>query len=240
MVKIQSSSQAEENEGTNMTDITTISIGRTSGFGSVEDSFYEELTVTYDSISYEYKPGMETEFNKSEEWFYRTTRPAFQELFRQAAAAAVEGINRVEEKFVTDIGFTSISVTYADGTVLGRALYFPEDESELKECFNYIQQMVPGGESIPTLLTVREVKKNSALRDFTRSLVQRWKWKDQRPKMPDLPDTLLPPDLPHTLLPPNSPDTLFPPDPPDYPDLSDTLVLPDLPDYPDSSQSDDF
>ena len=153
MVKIQSSSQAEENEGTNMTDITTISIGRTSDFGSVEDSFYEELTVTCDSISYEYKPGMETEFNKSEEWFYRTTRPAFQELFRQAAAAAVEGINRVEEKFVTDIGFTSISVTYADGTVLGRALYFPEDESELKECFNYIQQMVPGGESIPTLLT---------------------------------------------------------------------------------------
>ena len=89
MVKIQSSSQAEDNEGTNMTDITTISIGRTSDFGSVEDSFYEELTVTYDSISYEYKPGMETEFNKSEEWFYRTTRPAFQELFRQAAAAAV-------------------------------------------------------------------------------------------------------------------------------------------------------
>ena len=170
MVKIQSSSQAEENEGTNMTDITTISIGRTSDFGSVEDSFYEELTVTCDSISYEYKPGMETEFNKSEEWFYRTTRPAFQELFRQAAAAAVEGINR-------------------------------------------------------------EVKKNSALGDFTRSLVQRWKWKDQRPKMPDLPDTLLPPDLPHTLL---------PPDPPDYPDLSDTLVLPDLPDYPDRSQSDDL
>ena len=153
MVKIEISSGTEENEGTNMTDITTISIGRTSGFGSVEDSFYEELTVTCDSISYEYKPGMETEFNKSEEWFYRTTRPAFQELFRQAAAAAVEGINRVEEKFVTDIGFTSISVTYADGTVLGRALYFPEDESELKECFNYIQQMVPGGESIPTLLT---------------------------------------------------------------------------------------
>ena len=51
MVKIQSSSQAEENEGTNMTDITTISIGRTSDFGSVEDSFYEEeLTVTCDSI----------------------------------------------------------------------------------------------------------------------------------------------------------------------------------------------
>lgn len=237
MVKIEISSGTEENEGTNMTDITTISIGRTSGFGSVEDSFYEELTVTCDSISYEYKPGMETEFNKSEEWFYRTTRPAFQELFRQAAAAAVEGINRVEEKFVTDIGFTSISVTYADGTVLGRALYFPEDESELKECFNYIQQMVPGGESIPTLLTVREVKKNSALGDFTRSLVQRWKWKYQRPKLPD---------PPHTLLPPNSPDTFFSLDPPEYPDLPDTLrppKLPDypnLPDYPDRSQSDDL
>ena len=156
MVKIEISSGTEENEGTNMTDITTISIGRTSDFGSVEDSFYEELTVTCDSISYEYKPGMETEFNKSEEWFYRTTRPAFQELFRQAAAAAVEGINHVEEKFVTDIGFASISVTYADGTSLERTLYFSEDRSELKECLSLIQQMVPEGESIPALLIIEE------------------------------------------------------------------------------------
>ena len=156
MVKIEISSGTEENEGTNMTDITTISIGRTSDFGSVEDSFYEELTVTCDSISYEYKPGMETEFNKSEEWFYRITRPAFQELFRQAAAAAVEGINRVEEKFVTDIGFASISVTYADGTSLERTLYFSEDKSELKECLSLIQQMVPEGESIPALLIIEE------------------------------------------------------------------------------------
>ena len=109
-----------------MADITTIRIGSTSGYGTVEDSYDDELTVTRDSISYEYKPEMETEFNKSEEWFYRITRPAFQELFRQAAAAAVEGINRVEEKFVTDIGFASISVTYADGTSLERTLYFSE------------------------------------------------------------------------------------------------------------------
>ena len=139
-----------------MADITTIRIGSTSGYGTVEDSYDDELTVTRDSISYEYKPEMETEFNKSEEWFYRITRPAFQELFRQAAAAAVEGINRVEEKFVTDIGFASISVTYADGTSLERTLYFSEDISELKECLSLIQQMVPEGESIPALLIIEE------------------------------------------------------------------------------------
>ena len=159
-----------------MATITSIRIGSSSGYGPIDRAFSMELVVTWYSISYEYKPERETEFRKAEEWSYRTTNPTFQGLFWQAAVAAVEGINRVEKKFVTDIGSSSISVTYDDGTSIGSRLYFPEDKAELKECFEWIQQMVPGCESIPALISTSSSyrKRGGGLGSFFQTLSRLW------------------------------------------------------------------
>lgn len=83
----------------------------------------------------------------------------------------------MEKKFVTDIGFSSISVTYDDGTSIGSRLYFPEDEAEFKECFEWVQQMVPGCKSTPTLIITLDNygKKGGGLGSFFQALSRLWR-----------------------------------------------------------------
>ncbi len=117
-----------------MADIFRIVIKGGSGYGPVDEAFSDKVTIDCDSIRYEYTPVVESEINMPRKW-----------------AAAVEAIlNWEEEPFVTDLGVTTFTVTYADKTKTTRDFILPGDD--FKECFAIIKQMVPGCEYMPAVL----------------------------------------------------------------------------------------
>jgi len=133
-----------------MADIIRITIKGESGYGPVDEAYSDKVTIDRDSIRYEYKPVVESEINPPRKWSYKTSSPIFQKLFREAAAAVEVILNWEEEPFVTDLGVTSFTVTYADKTKATRDFILPGDD--FKECFAIIKQMVPGCEYTPAVL----------------------------------------------------------------------------------------
>ncbi len=133
-----------------MADIFRIVIKGGSGYGPVDEAFSDKVTIDCDSIRYEYTPVVESEINMPRKWTYKTSSPIFQKLFREAAAAVEVILNWEEEPFVTDLGVTSFTVTYADKTKATRDFILPGDD--FKECFTIIKQMVPECEYTPTVL----------------------------------------------------------------------------------------
>ena len=137
-----------------MGDIIRIIIKGGSEYGPMDEAYSDKVTIDRDAIRYEYKPWMESEINIPRKWSYKTSSPIFQKLFGEAAAAVESIINWEEEWFVTDIGVTSFTVTYADKTRITRDFMLPGDY--FKECFSIIKQMVPGCEYTPAVLLTSE------------------------------------------------------------------------------------
>ena len=137
-----------------MTDIIRIVIKGGSGYGPVDEAFSGKVTITHDSIRYEYKPVSGSGITIPKKWSYKTSSPIFQKLFGEAAAAVEAILNWKEEPFVTDMGVTTFTVTYADMTKATRDFILPGDD--FKECFDIIKQMVPGCEYTPAVLLTSE------------------------------------------------------------------------------------
>jgi hypothetical protein len=137
-----------------MADIIRITIKGGSGYGPVDEAYSDKVIIDRDSIRYEYKPVRESEINMPGKWSYKTSSPVFQKLFREAAAAVEAILNREEDLFVTDLGVTTFTVTYADKTRVSRDFILPADD--FKACFAIIKQMVPECEYTPAVLLTSE------------------------------------------------------------------------------------
>ena len=60
-----------------MADIVRIVIKGASGYCCFDDAFNDKVTLTNDSISYEYIPCVESEMNQKRKWSYKTNSPLF-------------------------------------------------------------------------------------------------------------------------------------------------------------------
>ena len=120
----------------------------------MDEAYSDKVTIERDSIRYEYKPVVESEINPPRRWSYKTTSPIYQERFREAATAVEAILSWEEEPFVTDLGVTTFTLTYADKTKATRDFILPGDD--VNECFAIIKQMVPGCEYVPAVLLTSE------------------------------------------------------------------------------------
>ena len=64
-----------------MTDIIRIVIKGSSGYCCYDEAYNDKVTITEDSISYEYIPVLESEVNQKRKWSYRTNSPLFKKTF---------------------------------------------------------------------------------------------------------------------------------------------------------------
>ena len=133
-----------------MAKIARILIKGTSGFCSVYEAYSDKVTVTPDSISYEYKPYRESDAHRPFKWSYRTTNPRFRELFGQVAEKVAAILVQDEEYFATDVGPTTFVVTYDDKTRSRRE--FSASGDCFAECFGLLQEMVPSLETVPKVI----------------------------------------------------------------------------------------
>ena len=68
-----------------MAEITRIVIKGSSGCCCVDEAFNDKVTITEESISYEYVPYVESESNLKRKWSYKTNSPLFKKKFAEIA-----------------------------------------------------------------------------------------------------------------------------------------------------------
>ena len=137
-----------------MSEIKTIVIKGCSGYCCIDEAFEDKVTIAADSISYEYKPDVESKANLYRKWSYKTNSPIFKIKFSEIARMLPGILNSPIEAFCTDIGGIEFVITYADKTKLKKQYWLPGEH--FANLFNLIKSIVPKCEYIPAVLLTDE------------------------------------------------------------------------------------
>ena len=80
----------------------------------MEYAYNDILTITANSIAYEYKPYLENDnsLNVRRKWSYKTTNSIFSLVFEKIAVAVKEILSRDQEAMYCDCGNIDFIVTY--------------------------------------------------------------------------------------------------------------------------------
>lgn len=137
-----------------MAEITRIVIKGSSGYCCYDEAFNDKVTVTQDSITYEYVPYQETDINPKRKWSYKTNSPIFKMKYDEVAGMLPGIIERGVEEFRTDIGSIEFNITYSDKMKFKETYWVPGDYFE--ELFVAIKSLVPECEYPPAVLLTSE------------------------------------------------------------------------------------
>ena len=130
-------------------EIIRVVIKGASGYGPVDLAFQDKVTITGDSIQYEYKPYIVSDTNQVRKWSYKTTNPAFRRKFDKLAKL-IPGVMAADEEFVMDVGAITFTITYSDKTKETREFFIPG--GKFKKVFSVVREMVPRGEEAPAVI----------------------------------------------------------------------------------------
>lgn len=133
-----------------------IVIKSTSGYCPVDYAYSAKLTITPNSIAYEYKPYLEGDniLNLHKKWSYKTTSENFGFVFEKIAGAVDEILKRDQEPMYCDCGDIDFIVTYDDGSKATREFGVPADE--FADCFKIISEIIPVTEDVPEAIRISE------------------------------------------------------------------------------------
>lgn len=137
-----------------MSKIIKIVIKGTSGWCCADEAYDDRVTVTEESIAYEYHPKIEKEINPSRKWSYKTTSPIFKKLYSDLLEIMPTIVNRDSFIFCTDVGWIEFIISYSD-KIKFKARFFCTGD-EFKDCFQIIKHMVPKSEYIPAVLLTED------------------------------------------------------------------------------------
>ncbi|MBQ4529584.1 MAG: hypothetical protein IJA36_03075 [Lachnospiraceae bacterium] len=137
-----------------MADIIRIVIKGAWGYCCIDEAFNDKVTITSESISYEYVPAIETERNSKRKWSYKTNSPLFKIKYGEIVSMLSEIIERGIDVFCTDIGGIEFNITYSDKTKFKEIYWVPGDYFE--DLFKIIKSMVPECEYTPAVLLTSE------------------------------------------------------------------------------------
>lgn len=87
-----------------------------SGYCCSDEAYNDKITITSESISYEYTPFLESKVNPKRKWSYKTNSPLFEMQYEQIASMISETIKKEVLEFCTDIGGIEFNITYSDKT----------------------------------------------------------------------------------------------------------------------------
>ncbi len=135
-----------------MKDIVKIVIKGSSGYGCIDDAYSDKVTITPESIAYEYVPAVESEMNPKRKWSYKTDSPIFKMKYNELIALMPGVTERVIEEFCTDVGGIEFVITYADKTRFHKIFWVTSEYFESQ--FRVITGMVPECEYTPEVLRI--------------------------------------------------------------------------------------
>lgn len=97
-----------------MAEITEIVIKGSSGYCYYGEAFNDKVTITQDSISYEYVPLQETVINPKRKWHYITNSEFFKRIYAEIVNILPGIIERDIQVDCTDTGVIEFNITYSD------------------------------------------------------------------------------------------------------------------------------
>ena len=133
-----------------MNPITKITIKGCSGYGPGNMAYEEKFSITPNGMTYEYKPLMESEYNSTRKWSYKTNSPLFKITFEKVADLMPAILAADETFYCTDVGMVDFTITYADKSKKHICYWGTPDR--VSDCFKIIRDLIPGGELIPEVL----------------------------------------------------------------------------------------
>lgn len=136
--------------------IIRIVIKGCSGYGPVDEAYEDKITLTTNSIKYEYVPHpmSNSETNVHRKWNYSTGSPIFSELYHRIALMMPEILFREDVPWCTDIGGIEFIITFEDKKKVAKTYWMPGDY--FKDCFYLIRMMIPKTEYMPAVLLMSE------------------------------------------------------------------------------------
>lgn len=137
-----------------MTEIIKIVITGSFGYCHVDEAFNDKLSITPDSISYQYIPMVESELNPHRKWRYKTNSPVFKKQFETVTVLMKDVVEKDTDMFCTDIGDIGFNITDYDKTRFKETFWLPADE--FKDQFKKIKKMVHSCEYTPVVLMTSE------------------------------------------------------------------------------------
>lgn len=137
-----------------MSDIIRIVIKGASGYCCSDEAYNDKVTITSDSIAYEYIPFLESELNPKRKWSYKTDSPLFKVLYSNVVEMLPRYLEEDIERFCTDIGGIEFIITYSDKTKYKNIFWVPGDD--FHDLFKVIKQMIPATEYTPAVLLTSE------------------------------------------------------------------------------------
>lgn len=137
-----------------MPDIVKIIIKGASGYCCSDEAYNDKVTITSDSIAYEYIPFLESELNPKRKWSYKTDSPLFKVLYSNVVEMLPRYLEEDIERFCTDIGGIEFIITYSDKTKYKNIFWVPGDD--FLDLFKVIKQMIPATEHTPAVLLTSE------------------------------------------------------------------------------------
>ena len=141
-----------------MKDIMKIVIKSSSNSCNRNETYHDKITITKESITYEYKPLIESQTNPSRKWLYKTNSP----IFRLKYEELKDLLPKIKEKPIdhcyVDTNNIEFIITYSDNsrqyiTFLVSSNYFEPE-------FKIIKSMVPECEYTPAVLLTDDDFKN--------------------------------------------------------------------------------
>ena len=133
-----------------MMDIIKIVIKGASGYCCSVEAYNDKVTISSDSIAYEYIPFLESEMNPKRKWSYKTDSPLFKVLYSSVAEMLPRYLEQDIEHFCTDLGGIEFIVTYSDKTKYKNIFWVPGND--FIDLFRIIKQMIPSIEDTPAVL----------------------------------------------------------------------------------------
>lgn len=140
--------------GGSMAVIVRIVIKGSSGYCCFDDAFNDKVTLTQDSISYEYIPCVESKMNPKRKWSYKTNSPLFKMRYKEIASMVSDTIEEEVLELCTDIGGIEFNITYSDKTKFKETYWVSSDY--FRELFAVIKSLVPASEETPVVLMTSE------------------------------------------------------------------------------------
>lgn len=133
-----------------MKEIKRITITSHSGNVTMDGVYEDKLSITAESIIYEYKPFRPSAKNPLVKWSHRTNSAEFAKQFKTVRKLTEKAFTKKRNESYDDVGAIVFCITYTDNTKTMKET--DAWDNSFVELFDAIRKMIPQSERIPVVL----------------------------------------------------------------------------------------
>lgn len=132
-----------------MKEIKRITITSHSGNVTMDGVYEDKLSITAESIIYEYKPFRPSAENPHVKWSHRTNSAEYAKQFKAICKLTEKAFTKKRNEAYDDVGAISFCITYTDSTRTVRET--DAWDKSFTELFDAIRKLIPQSEKIPVV-----------------------------------------------------------------------------------------